>query len=185
MPELAVSGLSAGYGGEDVLKDFSFDFTPPGAYAVMGGSGIGKTPLLRVLAGLMRPGSGSLGGFPELKRAVMFQEDRLLPQLTALGNVALVSDEDAARKYLAQVGLGGREDALPAELSGGQRRRVALARCLAFGGDAALLDEPFTGLDEELKARIAPHIARRFGHIILTTHDEAEARLFSARIIRL
>ena len=185
MPDLRVEKLCADYGGEAVLRDFSCDFSRPGAYAIMGGSGVGKTTLLRVLAGLMRPRSGALGDFPKLRRAVMFQEDRLLNQLTALGNVELVSDVQSARRWLEAVELADKADALPGELSGGQRRRVALARCAAFGGDLLLLDEPFTGLDNELKARIAPRLAAEFERIILSTHDADEAALFSASVLRL
>lgn len=185
MPELKVNDLTAGYDGEEVLHGFSFDFSAKRAYALMGGSGVGKTTLLHVLAGLKQPEHGSIGDFEKLKCAVMFQEDRLLEHLSARQNVELVSDAQQAERWLKAVGLEDKSASRPSELSGGQRRRVALARCLAFGGRVLLLDEPFTGIDTELKGRIANELKDVFEYIILSTHDIEEARLLNATVVHL
>ena len=185
MTELLVRDLWVSYDGEPVLSGFTCDFTPPGCYALMGASGVGKTTLLHTLAGLIRPERGDVGGFAHVRRALLFQEDRLLEHLTAEQNVELVSDRETARGLLEELGLGDRLDALPGTLSGGQRRRVALARCLAYGGDVLLLDEPFTGLDEQARAVACRVIAQRGVRVILSTHDRTEARLLEARIVSL
>ena len=112
--------------------------------------------------------------------SVVFQEDRLFPSLTALGNVSLVSDETTARRLLDLVGLHGSEDKYPDELSGGMSRRVAIARALAYGGDALILDEPFKGLDEANR-RAAMDAVRAVSDdktVLLVTHDAAEAEFF-------
>ena len=98
---------------------------------------------------------GEIIGSDGMNFSVVFQEDRLFPSLTALGNVSLVSDETTARRLLDLVGLHGSEDKYPDELSGGMSRRVAIARALAYGGDALILDEPFKGLESELKEHLA------------------------------
>jgi NitT/TauT family transport system ATP-binding protein len=184
MTDLKVENLSASYGELQVLRRFSFDFSEPGCYALMGPSGVGKTTLLHILAGLTEPEAGSVGGFAACRRAILFQEDRLLGHLTALSNVALVSDAETASRLLTALGLADKLHERPDNLSGGQRRRVALARCLAFGGDVLLLDEPFTGLDTALKSTVAPLLTAH-GHVIFSTHDREEAALLGAEILEL
>lgn len=185
MTELLVRDLRVSYEGQAVLSGFTRDFSRKGCYALMGASGVGKTTLLHTLAGLIRPEQGSIGGFAGLKCALLFQEDRLLTQLTALENTALVSDEQTARNWLCALGLADKLHERPGCLSGGQRRRVALARCLAFGGDVLLLDEPFTGLDESVRAQACRVIAKSFDRVIFSTHDRAEAALLDAEIVTL
>ena len=183
--DLHVQSVSAGYGGLTVLRDFTFDFSPPGCYALMGPSGAGKTTLLRVLAGLLPPAGGTIGDFAGIRCAVQFQEDRLLEHLTVLQNVALVSDHERAERWLCALGMEEKLHVLPSALSGGQKRRTALARALAFGGDVLLLDEPFTGLDEAIRAEAGRLIRAHFQHVIFSTHDQAEAELMNAEIIRI
>ena len=185
MTDYFVKDLCAGYGNKTVIENFSRDFSAEGCYALMGPSGVGKTTLLHVLAGLIKPQKGSIAGFAGSKCAVMFQEDRLLDHLTALENVALVSDPAAAKKWLCALGLEDKLDEKPRKLSGGQRRRVALARCLAFGGDVLLLDEPFTGLDELNRENACRVIRENFSHIIISTHDREEAQLLRAMTVRM
>jgi len=98
--------------------------------------------------------------------------------------VALVSDDQTAEKLLALMEIEN-PNQYPREMSGGMQRRVAIARALAFGGDLLLMDEPFKGLDEELRARVAKVIRENTKSIIMTTHDEREADLMSAKIIRI
>ena len=117
---------------------------------VCGESGCGKTTLLRLILGLETPDGGEIAGVPA-RRAAVFQEDRLCPQLTALENVLLISGrkkEREARDMLARLGLGESLAVPAAELSGGMRRRCALARALCAEFDLLVFDEPFKGLDE-------------------------------------
>ena len=104
--------------------------------------------------------------------------------VSAQKNVELVSDANTAKHWLNQMEIPDGNQ-LPREMSGGMQRRVALARAMAFGGDVLLLDEPFKGLDEALRARIAGRIKGKFPLILLSVHDAQEAELIGARIVRL
>ena len=142
----------------------------------MGESGCGKTTLLRIIAGL-EDFSGSISQVPSGGISMVFQEDRLLPWRTALENVALVRDGSSgeAMCLLDAMELSAEAGKLPGALSGGMQRRVALARALNFDGDMLLLDEPFKGLDEALRARVIAAVRGRFPLTVIATHDRAEA----------
>ena len=181
---IRLSNVTAGYPGKTVLRNLSFSLPEKGAVAVMAPSGYGKTTLLRVLAGLLKPESGTVSGLENKRIAFLFQEDRLLPWLTAEKNVSIVSDGEKTWFWLNEMEI---EDPgiFPHEMSGGMQRRAALARAMAFGGDMLLLDEPFKGLDEALRARIAARIKDQFPLTVLSVHDQQEAELMGAQIIRL
>lgn len=185
MSNFAVKNLKLSYGERAVVENFSFDFTDGTAFALMGASGCGKTTILSALVGLLQPVSGDLADFATVKKSVLFQEDRLLPWCTALENVALCSDAREAKKWLCAVGLGDKLAEKPTKLSGGQQRRVAIARVIAYGGEVLILDEPFSGLDEEIKQEIATILKANFKKIIFTTHDEDEANMFKATVIKI
>lgn len=141
---------------------------------VDGASGIGKTTLLRLICGLEKPDTGTVEAKGRI--SVSFQENRLIPSLSALENVALFSDRARAEKELAALGLSEDLDKRPDELSGGMKRRVSLARALSRDFDILLLDEPFTGLDPAAR-NIAAHRAAEAcaGKILVAvTHDPDE-----------
>jgi len=169
---MEVTNAAVGYGDKLVLDRFSLTLPDSGITALSGPSGCGKTTLLRVMAGLTRPGEGSvsLPGAP----AVLFQEDRLFPWRTVEQNVADVLPRrrrgDAGR-FLALCELEGEEHAFPAALSGGMGRRLALARTLALGGGVYLLDEPFTGVDLPRAARILDRIRALEVPVVLSAHE--------------
>ena len=181
---IRLSHIDAGYPDKKVFRDFSLTLPDTGAVALMAPSGFGKTTLLRLLAGLLKPEKGEITGLNFQKTAFLFQEDRLLPWLTADKNVALVSDSEKARFWLKQMEIQETQK-FPHELSGGMQRRVALARALAFQGDLLLLDEPFKGLDEDLRARIAGRIRDQAKLTVLSIHDREEAELMGATILQL
>ena len=140
-----------------IIKDISIVLPQPGVYALMGPSGLGKTSLIKAIAGLLPMASGSISGLEGKRITMMFQEHRLLPWRSALTNVMLgmpAPDARQASELLHALELEDL-DAYPDALSGGMQRRVALARALAHGGEVLLLDEPFTGMDEALKERAA------------------------------
>ncbi len=187
---LELAHLTKRYGPLTVLEDFSLSLPLEGAVALMGPSGCGKTTLLRLLAGLEQPDEGAvrLGG---RKISMVFQEDRLLPGLTAKANVLAVlpageKSSALADEVLSACGLSSAAHKLPEELSGGMRRRVAVARAIAYGGDILLLDEPFKGLDEETKREMEAFVAKNRPPLLLqVTHDREEARRMADTLLRL
>ena len=189
---MEVKNVSFSYGEKDVIKNLSFSLSNGRHIAVMGESGRGKTTLMRLLLGLIEPTEGEiLRGVGE-RPSVVFQEDRLLPWFTAERNVSEVWDRAncpaSPSELLDEMELSDAKGTLPKELSGGMQRRVAIARALAYGGDPLLLDEPFKGLDTELRERIAKRVLERAGNasILLVTHDEREAELMECdEIFRL
>ncbi len=155
--------------------------TVSGFTVLLGPTGAGKTSLLLALAGLLRAEGEPFGGLPPQKRAVGFlpQDYSLFPHLTALANVAFPlggADRLAeARRLLGLVGLAGREDSLPRELSGGEQQRVALARALARRPELLLLDEPTSALDPATRDQVMGEVielVRRLGlPALAVTHD--------------
>ena len=177
MTALTLEHISKSFGDGPLLEDVSFTLGPGEVLCVTGPSGCGKTTLLRIIMGLEKPDRGEVrwtGGVPK-RLGVLFQEDRLFDGLDAVENLRLATGEKD-RAALAEA-LGR---LLPAEalsrsvsaLSGGQRRRVALVRALRPGGEALLLDEPFTGLDAAAAAQAGDYIRREMGDrpLILALH---------------
>lgn len=142
-------------------------------------SGWGKTTLFRLILGLETLKSGKRICPADLRFSVVFQEDRLIEKKTVLQNVALFSDEETARKALRELGLEECADRLPEQLSGGQRRRVAIARAIGHPFDLLLLDEPFTGLDVAARQTAAEQILKAVGSktLLLISHDPLDANL--------
>ena len=166
------------YGEKTVFDGLSLSFPERGQFAILGPSGRGKTTLLRLIAGLETPQSGSVNVPKDLRIAFCFQEDRLLPFKTVIENVALVSkDMEAAKHWIAKVGLSGEENAYPSSLSGGMKRRASLARALAYDAPVLLMDEPFRALDDVTHAEMLTLVreAAKDKLLLLVTHDEADA----------
>src|SRR5699024_5539931 len=158
---IRLENVTKGFGGAPVLEHLSLEFSAGERVCVMGPSGQGKTTLLRVTAGLLTPDEGRVQA-EEMHFSAAFQEERLLEYANAVDNVRLVCSRPMKeiRAALARLGLESEECSRPvSELSGGQRRRVALARAmLADGAGAVLLDEPFKGLDEEAHRQAAQFV---------------------------
>lgn len=157
--------------------------------AILGPSGIGKSTLLRIAAGLDRDFDGRRGA-PE-RLAAVFQEPTLLPWRRALANLTIPTGATAAaaRALMEQVGLRGKERHFPRQLSLGQQRRLALARAFAARPDLLLMDEPFASLDAATAARMLDLTAALLdasgAGLILVTHDPGEAARLSARPLTL
>lgn len=187
--DLRFEHVHMAFGEKTVFSDLSLSFSSPGQYAILGPSGRGKTTLLRLIAGLEKPLSGRITGAQDARISFCFQEDRLLPWKTALENVLLAAPSsespDLARYWLDQVGLSGEENSYPAALSGGMKRRVSLARALAYDAPILLMDEPFRALDEAMHARMLALVrsAAKDRLLILVTHDESDAQ--GMQIIRI
>ena len=160
-------------------------------YCPMGASGIGKTTLLKILMGLEQADSGSIYGIDTKSISCMFQEDRLLPYLSAIDNVRIVlrgkTNKEEIRNNLLSILPGECLDMPVSSLSGGMKRRVALARALSYPGKFIILDEPFTGLDNDNKLNVVNYILKMRNNrtLLIATHGTDDAELLGARIIKL
>lgn len=166
-----------------IFKDFSADIPENHTTAIIGESGLGKTTLLRMIAGLDTAYTGGIRNVPHCL-TYLFQENLLLPWKNIIENIAFAVQDIMPEKEVREKILGlleltyltGHETKFPHELSGGMQRRVALCRALIYPSKLLLLDEPFSSLDEAMKNRIADSI---FSHlrnkktIVIVTHNES------------
>ena len=206
--EVTIRDLSKSFslGGRQlaVLRSLNLDIRSGECLVIVGASGSGKTTLLRILAGLERADAGAVAidgteieGVGE-QRAVIFQEPRLLPWLTVLGNVAFglevrgVAKAEAEKRapfYIALVGLAEFSDAYPWQLSGGMAQRVGIARALTVQPEILLLDEPLGALDAMTKISMQEELARIWSEenvtMVVVTHDLEEAIYLADRVLIL
>lgn len=206
MSILTLKDVSKAYGETRVLKDINFEVAEGEFVAIVGFSGSGKTTLMNILSGLETVDSGEALyrgqpiTEPGQERGLVFQSYSLMPWLTVTGNVTLAVDavhkdkskaerRALAQKYIDMVGLSHAVDRRPAELSGGMRQRVSVARALAMQPEILLLDEPLSALDALTRANLQDEIAHinqvEKKTIILITNDVDEAILLADRIIPL
>ncbi|MEM0976193.1 MAG: ABC transporter ATP-binding protein [Pseudomonadota bacterium] len=204
MSILSLKSVSKSYGDTHVLKDINLEVEEGEFIAIVGFSGSGKTTLMNILTGLETPDAGealykgAAISEPDPERGLVFQSYSLMPWLTVNGNVGLAVDaihskksrSDRAalvKKYVDMVGLSHATDRRPAELSGGMRQRVAVARALAMQPEVLLLDEPLSALDALTRANLQDEIEtisqKEKKTIILITNDVDEAILLADRII--
>lgn len=206
MSILSLNNVAKSYGETPILTNITLDVKEGEFIAIVGFSGSGKTTLMNILAGLETPdrGEATYRGKaikePGQERGLVFQSYSLMPWLTVTGNVMLAVDavhggksraerRALARKYIDMVGLSHAMDRRPAELSGGMRQRVSVARALAMQPEILLLDEPLSALDALTRANLQDEIAHinqvEKKTIILITNDVDEAILLADRIIPL
>ena len=210
---IELKNVRMAYGDKVIFDGLNLSFPKTGMFALLGPSGRGKTTLLRLIAGLEAPQGGSVCVPQDTRMAFCFQEDRLLPFKTVLENVLLSvsyscepkvskgrpesplsgrwgrapsSEQFAiAKHWIDQVGLAGEENAFPASLSGGMKRRASLARALAYDAPILLMDEPFRALDDATHAQMLSLVRKAAKNklLILVTHDEEDA--CGMQVIRL
>jgi len=203
-PYARVEGISRSFPGLTVFRDVWFGVNQGEFVCLVGHSGCGKTTILNILAGLDVPSSGAvvvdgreIDG-PSLDRAVIFQGHALMPLLTADQNVAFAvgcrhpdwsraKQREAAREALNKVGLAQAAERKPAQLSGGMKQRVGIARALAINPKMLLMDEPFSALDALTRGSLQEEVSRLVTELgqtaFMITHDVDEAILLADRIL--
>ena len=187
---IVIDNLTKSYGDKLALPPFSCTLQEGEIVCLLGQSGCGKTTLLRLLLGLEAPTGGTISGLPDRISAV-FQEDRLCPAFSAVTNVSLALGRRASKgeitALLAELGLGDALQKPVHELSGGMRRRVAIARSLLCPADLYLMDEPFKGLDADTRKMVMDTVLARTREktLLVVTHDPEEAAYLGGRVLRM
>jgi NitT/TauT family transport system ATP-binding protein len=198
---VSVQNISKNYEDVEALKNMSLNFPKGELTSLLGPSGCGKTTLLKIIAGLLEPSSGSVAvngrkvTGPGVDRAFVFQDFALMPWASVLQNVSFGLEmrgmnknerESIAQNYIEEVGLQGFEKSFPHELSGGMRQRVGLARALAVDADVLLMDEPFSAVDEQTRRKFQEDllqlVANKNKTFIFVTHSIEEAVYVSDQI---
>lgn len=186
---LMIKEITKSYGKQKVLENISFNLNESERICIYGKSGIGKTTLLRIIAGLEKADSGKITFVGKV--SMVFQEDRLLENTDVYTNLYCVLgsrfDKAEVDMHLKEVGLEGAGNKIVSELSGGMKRRVAIVRCMMKSSEIILLDEPFKGLDTILKDNIIRYVVKYLNGraVIMVTHDISEAEKIQAEIIEI
>lgn len=184
---MKIKHLSKRYSGQSIFEDFNLEIEKGKVTCILGESGAGKTTLLNIIAGLTE----YEGEVESVSCSYIFQEPRLVPNLTVKNNLLLVcKDEQRIGSMLQRVGLSSKSESYPVALSGGQARRVAIARAFLYESDVVLMDEPFSSLDLKLKTdmiNVFSEVRSANGGrtAVFVTHDVDEALYIADRIIVL
>lgn len=178
--------VSKSFESKKIIENLNLEFPEKGLVCLFGNSGIGKSTILNLISGIIKPDSGKILGLEHMKFSYVFQDDRLIEWLTVLENITVVLNSKQKREknktaeyWLNEFDLLNYKNKYPQELSGGMRRKLSIARALAFCGDVFLLDEPFKGLDEKSKQKAANIILSNAKNklVILVSHEENEIKL--------
>ena len=189
--DITIKNLSKAFDEQLVLNDFTHTFKEGTTTCIMGKSGVGKTTLLSILMGLEQADSGQIEGLSDKKISVVFQEDRLCMNLTALLNIKMVLKKESTFSdekilgLLSRIGIDVTDKKTVSEYSGGMRRRVAILRALFADYDLLIMDEPLKGLDPETKSSVIALIKEYTAGktVILTTHDPTDVDALSGETL--
>lgn len=182
---MKLENITKSFNGKEIISDFTRDIPDGKITYIMGASGIGKTTLLRIIAGLDTDFGGNIEKSGKI--AYVFQEPRLFPALTVKENVEIVGGTNDSKDILSMLELDGCENMMPNELSGGMKMRLSIARALYSDADIYLMDEPFSALDDETKNRIVPKIFAflKGKTVIIVSHSLDEAASYADNTINL
>ena len=183
---IKLNNLTKSYDNKIIFKNLSLDLTEGKVTAFLGVSGIGKTTLLRCIAGLEKPDEGTIEGIEGKKLSYVFQENRLIPNISAEKNLLCINnDKENAERLLKAAGLFDAKEKTADTLSGGMKRRLAVIRALHYGGDLFFLDEPLRELDAETSQKMLELIKNEtLGKtVLLITHSPADAVYLNADVI--
>ncbi len=180
MSDIILKNVNKSFGDNVVLDNFSACFPYKKTSTIMGASGKGKTTLLNLLLGIHKVDSGSITGLADKKVVAVFQEDRLLENLSALTNIYITTKKDKKQiiKALEEIGLGDFIYEECKNLSGGMKRRVSILRALLSDSDVLIFDEAFKGLDEKTKATVI-NLVKKYTEdktLLLVTHIKQEIK---------
>lgn len=184
---LKIKNLTFAYGNKQVFNDFSLEIKNGERVWLSGPSGCGKTTLIKLILGLLKPQKDEIITDASTP-SVVFQENRLLPFKTVLQNITLIGGDSVfAEENLTALGIGETRDLYPASLSGGMKRRAAIARALSVPFELLILDEPFNGIDEKNLQATVDRINEisKNKTIILITHNPEEAELLGAKKVEI
>ncbi len=187
--EIKITNLTKSFGDNNVINNFSEVFPDGLTTCVMGESGCGKTTLLKILDGTLEYDGGEVTSLENVKKSVVFQNDRLIDTHTVYRNVRLLCEKAQKNDILfalGEVGLSG--DVLYekiSNLSGGMKRRISIICAILFNGDVYLFDEPTKGLDDNNKKNVLDYIMKntKGKTVIWVTHDKDEANYVGDKII--
>ena len=188
---VSMKDICKSFPGVKALDHVQFELRSGEVMALLGENGAGKSTTIRLLMGALRPDSGTVHGLEGRRLAAVFQEDRLCDNFSAVANIRLVTGrtlpEKAILQHLKELGLSDSVRLPVSQLSGGMRRRVAIARAVCCGPELLLLDEAFKGLDEQCRRDTAAYIRRHTAgaSVLCVTHDPEEATLLGGRCIDL
>jgi NitT/TauT family transport system ATP-binding protein len=182
---MKISNLNKSFGKNVIFENFNIEFSEGKINYIMGKSGVGKTTLLSILAGLDKDYTGEID--IRGKIAYVFQEPRLFPTISVTENIRIVNEasQKDPKIFLSYVDLVGCEEMMPEELSGGMKMRVAIARALYYDADVILMDEPFSAIDKDTKEKVAKEVFNvlRGKTVIVISHDEDNAKAFADNIL--
>lgn len=191
---LVLTNLSKSFNGLEVLKNLSLREEENKIISILGPSGAGKTTLLNIISGVTKADAGQVSGFDGKSISYLFQEHRLLPWKTVEDNIDFVLKDKLGRaerrqviaRYLDMVDLTEFKTFYPEQLSGGMKQRVAIARAFAYPADILLMDEPFKGLDLQMKMALLGSFIRLWADdqrsVFFVTHDVQEALILGQEI---
>lgn len=186
---IILNEINKSYGEKIIFRNFSYEFEEKQTTCVMGESGRGKTTLLKLIMGLENIDSGEIVGVKNKRTSGVFQEDRLIENISAIANLKLVTNKSSyeLNTLIEKMNLKPNDKTKIKEYSGGMKKRVAIARALVVDADIILMDEPLAGLDETTKNKVIETIIEytKDKVLIIALHDKGNCSKFNARLLEI